>query len=148
MYKAFLIKYAEIGLKGKNRHVFENILRDQVQYHLDKLGNFEVSREQGRIFVSCPEEYDYDETIEELQKVFGVAGICPVVVVESTDWEVITEEALKYYELADEKGHKDALGYILELGDLFKKQKKYSYQLLYELNNLHQQKEHHRGHTY
>ena len=53
MYKAFLIKYAEIGLKGKNRHVFENILRDQIQYHLDKLGAFEVTREQGRIFVSC-----------------------------------------------------------------------------------------------
>ena len=96
MYKAFLIKYAEIGLKGKNRHVFENILRDQIQYHLDKLGAFEVFREQGRIFVSCPESYDFDETIEELQKVFGVAGICPVVVVESTDWDVITEEALKY----------------------------------------------------
>lgn len=96
MYKAFLIKYAEIGLKGKNRHVFENILRDQIQYHLDKLGAFEVTREQGRIFVSCPDVYDFDETIEELQKVFGVAGICPVVVVESTDWDVITEEALKY----------------------------------------------------
>ena len=96
MYKAFLIKYAEIGLKGKNRHVFENILRDQIQYHLDKLGAFEVTREQGRIFVSCPEVYDFDETIEELQKVFGVAGICPVVVVESMDWDVITEEALKY----------------------------------------------------
>ncbi|MBQ8632644.1 MAG: tRNA 4-thiouridine(8) synthase ThiI [Lachnospiraceae bacterium] len=96
MYRAFLIKYAEIGLKGKNRHVFENILRDQIQYHLDKLGAFEVTREQGRIFVSCPDVYDFDETIEELQKVFGVAGICPVVVVESTDWDVITEEALKY----------------------------------------------------
>ena len=96
MYKAFLIKYAEIGLKGKNRHVFENILRDQIQYHLDKLGAFEVTREQGRICVSCPDVYDFDETIEELQKVFGVAGICPVVVVESTDWDVITEEALKY----------------------------------------------------
>ena len=96
MYKAFLIKYAEIGLKGKNRHVFENILRDQIQYHLDKLGTFEVTREQGRIFVSCPDVYDFDETIEELQKVFGVAGICPVVVVESTDWDVITAEALKY----------------------------------------------------
>jgi len=96
MYKAFLIKYAEIGLKGKNRHVFENILRDQIQYHLDKIGAFEVTREQGRIFVSCPDVYDFDETVEELQKVFGVAGICPVVVVESTDWDIITEEALKY----------------------------------------------------
>ena len=96
MYRAFLIKYAEIGLKGKNRHVFENILKDQIQYHLGKLGSFEVSREQGRIFVSCPEEYDYEETVEELQKVFGVAGICPVVVVDSTEWDTITEEAIRY----------------------------------------------------
>ncbi len=103
MYKAFLIKYGEIGLKGKNRHVFENILKDQVQYHLDKLGNFEVSREQGRIFVSCPEEYDYDETVAELQKVFGVAGICPVVVVDSTDWDTVTEAALEYVDQFYEK---------------------------------------------
>lgn len=96
MYKAFLIKYAEIGLKGKNRHVFENILRDRIQYHLDKHGKFEVIREQGRIFVSCPDGYDYEETIEELKKVFGVAGICPVVVVDSTEWDVVTEETLKY----------------------------------------------------
>ena len=26
MYKAFLIKYAEIGIKGKNRHLFEDAL--------------------------------------------------------------------------------------------------------------------------
>lgn len=96
MYKAFLIKYAEIGLKGKNRHVFENILCEQIRFHLEKLGKFAVSREQGRIFVSCPEQYDYEETVEELQKVFGVSGICPVVVIDSTDWEEITERAIAY----------------------------------------------------
>ena len=26
MYKAFLIKYAEIGIKGKNRYMFEDAL--------------------------------------------------------------------------------------------------------------------------
>lgn len=95
-YRAFLIKYAEIGLKGKNRHVFENILCEQLRCHLKKLGEFEVSREQGRIFVSCPEQYDYEETVAELQKVFGVSGICPVVVIETTDWEKVTEAALSY----------------------------------------------------
>lgn len=97
-YRAFLIKYGEIGLKGKNRHVFENILCGQLKYHLRELGDFEVSREQGRIFISCPEQYDYDATVEELQKVFGVTGICPVVVIETTDWEEITNAALSYVE--------------------------------------------------
>ncbi len=96
IYRAFLIKYGEIGLKGKNRHVFENILCEQIRFHLKGLGEFEVLREQGRIFVSCPEQYDYEETVKELGKVFGVTGICPVVVIDTTDWDKITEAVLSY----------------------------------------------------
>lgn len=96
IYRAFLIKYGEIGLKGKNRHVFENILCEQIRFHLKNLGEFEVLREQGRIFVSCPEQYDYEETVKELGKVFGVTGICPVVVIDTTDWDKITEAVLSY----------------------------------------------------
>lgn len=98
MYKAFLIKYAEIGIKGKNRFIFENALRDQVKFNLDKIGNYQVSKEQGRIFVECPDGYDYEETVEALKKVFGVWGICPVVVIENTDWDTITKEVGDYVE--------------------------------------------------
>ncbi len=96
MYKAFLLKYAEIGLKGKNRNVFENALRDQVQTTLARIGTYHVAREQGRIFVECPDEFDYDETVAALGTVFGVWGICPVVVIESTDWEEITKGTGRY----------------------------------------------------
>lgn len=89
MYKAFLVKYGEIGLKGSNRFIFENALRDRVQEKLSPLGDFRVIREQGRIFVECPEEYDYDDTVEALGRVFGVSGFCPVEVIESTDFEVV-----------------------------------------------------------
>ena len=34
MYKAFLIKYAEIGIKGKNRFLFEDALVRQIRYAL------------------------------------------------------------------------------------------------------------------
>ncbi len=98
MYKAFLLKYAEIGLKGKNRNVFENALRDQVQFTLARLGEYHVVREQGRIFVECPDGFDYDETVDALKTVFGVWGICPVVVIESTDWEKITAGTGRYIE--------------------------------------------------
>ncbi|MDE7212245.1 MAG: tRNA 4-thiouridine(8) synthase ThiI, partial [Lachnospiraceae bacterium] len=98
MYKAFLLKYAEIGLKGKNRNVFENALRDQVQFTLARLGEYHVVREQGRIFVECPDGFDYDETVDALKTVFGVWGICPVVVIESTDWEEITAGTGRYIE--------------------------------------------------
>ncbi len=98
MYKAFLLKYAEIGLKGKNRNVFENALRDRVQETLARLGEYRVVREQGRIFVECPDNFDYEETVDALKTVFGVFGISPVVVIDSTDWEQIIEGTGRYIE--------------------------------------------------
>jgi len=99
MYKAFLLKYAEIGIKGKNRFIFEDALRDQVQRNLNKLGEgYIVKKEQGRIFVECPDGYDYEETVAQLQKVFGVWGICPVVVIDDASWENLAKCVGDYVE--------------------------------------------------
>ena len=98
IFKAFLIKYAEIGLKGNNRYLFENALRDRIKEALNRLGEYEVSKEQGRIFVECPEQYDYEETVEALQKVFGISSFCPVAVIESAEWEVLTKGVGDYVE--------------------------------------------------
>ncbi len=98
MFKAFLIKYAEIGLKGNNRYIFENALRDRIREALASLGEYEVSKEQGRVFVECPADYDYEETVEALQRVFGISSICPVAVIESSDWEILTRGVGDYVE--------------------------------------------------
>ena len=51
MYKAFLIKYGEIGVKGKNRYLFEDALVRQIRFALAKVdGDFTVSKENGRIY--------------------------------------------------------------------------------------------------
>ena len=55
MYKAFLIKYSEIGLKGKNKYLFENALINQMKRALEDIGDFKVSKSQGRIYVECPD---------------------------------------------------------------------------------------------
>lgn len=48
MYKSFLIKYAEIGVKGKNRYLFEEALVKQIKYALKKAeGEFLVRRTDG-----------------------------------------------------------------------------------------------------
>ena len=61
IFHAFLIKYAEIAIKGKNRYLFEDALVKQMNIALSKVeGEFEVKKEQGRIYVFCPEEYDYE----------------------------------------------------------------------------------------
>lgn len=89
-YKAFLIKYGEIGIKGKNRYLFEDALMRQIQFALRDCGEFDVTKEQGRIYVDALTDYDYDEVIETLKRVFGIVAICPVVHCEDNSWENLT----------------------------------------------------------
>ncbi len=77
-YKSFLIKYAEIGLKGKNRFRFEDALVTQMKYALEPIGEFEIRKESGRIFVETEQSYDCEEVVEGLSHVFGISGICPI----------------------------------------------------------------------
>ena len=92
MYQAFLVKYAEIGIKGKNRYKFENALCQQMERTLKPLdGEFVVERQQGRIFVEAKGDFDEDDVIEALQHVFGISGICPVNVIEDKTWENVAK---------------------------------------------------------
>ncbi len=95
-YKAFMIKYAEIGTKGKNRYVFEDVLCNRIKEHVDGLGSFVIRREYGRIFLEAESDFDYEDVVDELKKVFGIVGICPIVVEDSVDFESIKTKCLKY----------------------------------------------------
>lgn len=96
-YKAFLIKYAEIGVKGKNRYLFEDRLCDQIRYALKRCdGAFEVTKSQGRIYVNADGDYDYDEVVENLKTVFGITGICPVVQFADEGFEKLCEDVIQY----------------------------------------------------
>ncbi len=96
-YKAFLIKYAEIGVKGKNRYLFEDRLCDQIRYALKRCdGAFEVTKSQGRIYVNADGDYDYDEVVENLKTVFGVTGICPVVQLADEGFEQLCKDVIHY----------------------------------------------------
>lgn len=97
MFKAFLIKYGEIGIKGKNRYLFEDALVKQIRHALKRVdGEFTVTKEQGRIYAEVSGEYDYEETIEALKKVFGIVGICPVVQIEDNGFDALAEEVVSY----------------------------------------------------
>ena len=48
--KMFLVRYAEIGTKGKNRYVFEDILCKRIRRRLEPMGEFKVWRDFGRIY--------------------------------------------------------------------------------------------------
>ena len=96
-FHAFLIKYAEIGVKGKNRYLFEDALVKQIRAALGRAeGEFTVEKREGRIYVRAEGDYDYEETVEALKHVFGVAGICPVVQFPKCSFEELKSQVLAY----------------------------------------------------
>ena len=48
-------------------------------------GEFNVHKAQGRVYVDCEGEYDYEETVESLKRVFGIVGICRLCVCRTMD---------------------------------------------------------------
>ena len=97
MFTAFLIKYAEIGVKGKNKYLFEEALAQQVKYALKRCeGEFKVTRTEGRIYVHALSAFDYDETVDNLRTVFGISGICPVIHVEDEGFEKLAQTVIDY----------------------------------------------------
>lgn len=103
-FHSFLIKYGEIGIKGKNRYIFEDALVRQIRYALQGVdGEFLVHKCHGRVYVDCDGDYDFDETVESLQKVFGIVGICPVVRVPVAELEQLRKDVVAYVDEAYEE---------------------------------------------
>ncbi len=102
MKTVYLIKYAEIGVKGKNRYVFEDALIRCIQTALDRIiaDTYVVHRSQGRIYVDVPDDHSpdafADEETEALKKVFGIAGICPVLCLSDTGFDDLADAAVDY----------------------------------------------------
>ncbi len=96
-FHSFLIKYGEIGIKGKNRYMFEDALVRQIRFALkDVDGKFYVHKSYGRVYVDCEGEYDYEDTVESLTRVFGIVGVCPVVRLEDQGFEQLKQEVVAY----------------------------------------------------
>ncbi len=99
MFQSFLIKYAEIGIKGKNRYLFEDALVDNAQRALDNIdGNFKVTKEYGRIYATAETSYEYEEVMDALSHVFGIVGICPMIQIEDCGFDDLAENMIRYIE--------------------------------------------------
>ena len=98
-FHSFLIKYGEIGIKGKNRYLFEDALMRQIKFALKEVdGKFFVHKCHGRVYVDCEGRYDYEETVERLKSVFGIVGICPVVRIEDKGFEELQKDVIHFIE--------------------------------------------------
>lgn len=102
-FHAFLIKYAEIGIKGKNRYIFEDALVKQIRHAMEHVeGDFEVIKESGRIYVQANEDFDYDEAVDALKHVFGIVWICPVMQLPDEGYDELAKSVVRYVDEAYE----------------------------------------------
>ena len=94
MYNKVLLRFGEIGLKGKNRSFFINGLAANVRRALKPLGpGYRVSTPYGRVFVDLPPDQDFELVSNRLQRVFGLVSFSPVVQVD-LEMEDIQKAAL------------------------------------------------------
>lgn len=95
MNKVILVRYGEIVLKGLNRPVFEEKLMGNIRKSIYGLGKAEIRKSQARIFIEpFDENYDYDEAINRLVRVFGIVSLSIALKIPS-DFEVIKEHSLE-----------------------------------------------------
>ena len=59
-------------------------------------GDFDVYKSQARIYVDCEGDYDYEEAVEHLKRVFGLVGICPVVRMEDQGFDQLKKDVVAY----------------------------------------------------
>ena len=86
-----VIRYAEVGLKGKNRHWFENLLIRNIKKHLSSLGHCQISKIHGRIILETNSEIT--TVCNVLQYIPGIANFS-VTVSASHDMTEIAENAV------------------------------------------------------
>lgn len=97
MSPLLLVRYGEIGLKGANRHIFEDQLMQNMRDALGSEVKARLRRSHGRIFVELADEGQKALAVQRLQRVFGIVAINPAVQV-ALDTEAIKDAALKLVE--------------------------------------------------
>ena len=102
MKEIILIKNGELALKGLNRMNFENALIKNIKTAINGLGATNITRAQSTITVEpVNEEYPFEEALERIKKVFGIAAFCRAASVEK-DIDVILKQCVPYLKTAME----------------------------------------------
>jgi len=93
MADRYIIHYAELGLKGRNRINFERRLVSNIITALSDLGDFKVRRFHSYIVVTAPGEAPTSEIEHRLTRLPGIAYFAPTTVTP-LDIAAITDAAL------------------------------------------------------
>ena len=109
-----IVHYHEIGLKGRNRSTFENILLRNLGKALDGTGAEKARRLPGRLLVPLSDAADITLVTERLQRVFGVAnfgiGVGGKLDPESLGdvaWDVVRDREFGTFAVRARRAHSD-----------------------------------------
>ena len=101
MREVLLVKNGELALKGLNRSTFEDMLVKNIRRRLlASVGKFQFTKSQSTIIAEpAQEDIDFEQAVETLKKVFGIAAFSRAAIAEK-DFDSIKDVALEY--LGDE----------------------------------------------
>jgi len=91
--RLILIRYGELGLKGKNKKIFITKLVNNIRASMHGLHGWAVRSTWGRLWLEVSEDI-YEEAIDRVTKVFGIYSVSPVVPAER-DMDDIKRVALE-----------------------------------------------------
>jgi tRNA uracil 4-sulfurtransferase len=113
MYNLILIRFGEIGIKGKNRSDFERKLEENIVHMLEGL-HVQVKRADGRIWVRMQGQENHEEAIERLRFVPGIVSLSPVKAVP-LDMDAIRASAAEIMRrLVENRGNRERLTFKVE----------------------------------
>lgn len=93
-YDHLLVRYGELTLKGTNRKMFVNQLKDNVKRALIPLSGYHVKGKRDRMYIELYPEADINEIIQRLSKVYGIKSISPVIKIDKNE-EKINQSAIQ-----------------------------------------------------
>ena len=86
--RVFIVRAGEVALKGMNKPYFERVLAQRIKKNLNAIGEFDVKRSEGLIFVRTFESASNEEIIKQISKFFVVASVSHALEVESDIEEI------------------------------------------------------------
>ncbi len=110
-----IVHYHEIGLKGRNRSLFENILVRNMTIALTGAGAGKPRKLPGRVLVPLDAGADHGFVAERLTHVFGIANVGLGVGVHAVDadalreiaWDVVRDRDFATFAVRARKAHSD-----------------------------------------
>ena len=92
MKEIILIKNGELTLKGLNRCNFEDILIKNIRKSIRDLGECNIKKAQSTIFIEPKDEcFDFNEALERIKRVFGIAAFSRACVCEKDMADIIAK---------------------------------------------------------